>query len=187
MPWSSVQEQHFFHVVPRLLLLLIKFSCLLQIYENAMIAAGLNDDPRPMVSRLNELLTKVLEKHWTQLNTKIKIRCGPSSSSSKTTLINSCNICLFVGTVVWNVEFSAALRDILQGFPMWHFMGWLQLYLPNCDISHLSPDSNIVWILGLAFPSNWHQESKRVQGIWPHAPNLCIPVSLAYSANFSAK
>ncbi|KAJ1097625.1 hypothetical protein NDU88_002742 [Pleurodeles waltl] len=34
-----------------------------QIYENAMITAGLNDDPRPMVSRLNELLTKALEKH----------------------------------------------------------------------------------------------------------------------------
>uniref|UniRef100_A0A8C8VPZ3 Heat shock protein 75 kDa, mitochondrial n=1 Tax=Pelusios castaneus TaxID=367368 RepID=A0A8C8VPZ3_9SAUR len=34
-----------------------------QVYENAMIAAGLNDDPRPMVSRLNELLTKVLEKY----------------------------------------------------------------------------------------------------------------------------
>ncbi|XP_029432250.1 heat shock protein 75 kDa, mitochondrial [Rhinatrema bivittatum] len=34
-----------------------------QIYENAMIAAGLNDDPRPMVNRLNELLTKALEKH----------------------------------------------------------------------------------------------------------------------------
>ncbi|XP_051823691.1 heat shock protein 75 kDa, mitochondrial [Antechinus flavipes] len=34
-----------------------------QIYENAMIAAGLNDDPRPMVGRLNELLTKILEKH----------------------------------------------------------------------------------------------------------------------------
>ncbi|XP_077130716.1 heat shock protein 75 kDa, mitochondrial [Ranitomeya variabilis] len=34
-----------------------------QIYENAMIAAGLNDDPRPMVGRLNELLTKALEKH----------------------------------------------------------------------------------------------------------------------------
>ncbi|XP_074866460.1 heat shock protein 75 kDa, mitochondrial [Carettochelys insculpta] len=34
-----------------------------QIYENAMIAAGLNDDPRPMVSRLNELLTKALEKY----------------------------------------------------------------------------------------------------------------------------
>ncbi|XP_075686573.1 heat shock protein 75 kDa, mitochondrial [Rhinoderma darwinii] len=34
-----------------------------QIYENAMIAAGLNDDPRPMVSRLTELLTKALEKH----------------------------------------------------------------------------------------------------------------------------
>ncbi|XP_078414896.1 heat shock protein 75 kDa, mitochondrial [Cetorhinus maximus] len=32
-----------------------------QIYDNAMIAAGLNDDPRPMVSRLNELLTKALE------------------------------------------------------------------------------------------------------------------------------
>lgn len=29
-----------------------------------MIAAGLNDDPRPMISRLNELLTKALEKHW---------------------------------------------------------------------------------------------------------------------------
>ncbi|XP_069838216.1 heat shock protein 75 kDa, mitochondrial [Dendropsophus ebraccatus] len=34
-----------------------------QIYENAMIAAGLNDDPRPMVGRLTELLTKALEKH----------------------------------------------------------------------------------------------------------------------------
>ncbi|XP_068100294.1 heat shock protein 75 kDa, mitochondrial [Hyperolius riggenbachi] len=34
-----------------------------QIYENAMIAAGLNDDPRPMVGRLNELLTKALEKY----------------------------------------------------------------------------------------------------------------------------
>lgn len=34
-----------------------------QIYENAMIAAGLNDDPRPMVGRLNELLVKALEKH----------------------------------------------------------------------------------------------------------------------------
>ncbi|XP_049624404.1 heat shock protein 75 kDa, mitochondrial [Suncus etruscus] len=32
-----------------------------QIYENAMIAAGLVDDPRPMVSRLNHLLVKVLE------------------------------------------------------------------------------------------------------------------------------
>lgn len=35
-----------------------------QIYDNAMITAGLNDDPRPMISRLNELLTKALEKHW---------------------------------------------------------------------------------------------------------------------------
>ncbi|XP_072550528.1 heat shock protein 75 kDa, mitochondrial [Salminus brasiliensis] len=34
-----------------------------QIYENAMITAGLNDDPRPMISRLNDLLTKALEKH----------------------------------------------------------------------------------------------------------------------------
>lgn len=34
-----------------------------QVYENAMIAAGLNDDPRPTVGRLNELLTKALEKH----------------------------------------------------------------------------------------------------------------------------
>ncbi|KAL2298774.1 hypothetical protein Nmel_014372 [Mimus melanotis] len=34
-----------------------------QIYENAMIAAGLNEDPRPMVNRLNELLTKILEKN----------------------------------------------------------------------------------------------------------------------------
>uniref|UniRef100_A0A4W4HBQ2 Histidine kinase/HSP90-like ATPase domain-containing protein n=1 Tax=Electrophorus electricus TaxID=8005 RepID=A0A4W4HBQ2_ELEEL len=33
------------------------------IYDNAMIAAGLNDDPRPMISRLNDLLTKALEKH----------------------------------------------------------------------------------------------------------------------------
>nr|XP_040046781.1 heat shock protein 75 kDa, mitochondrial-like isoform X3 [Gasterosteus aculeatus aculeatus] len=34
-----------------------------QIYDNAMITAGLNDDPRPMISRLNDLLTKALEKH----------------------------------------------------------------------------------------------------------------------------
>ncbi|XP_061702696.1 heat shock protein 75 kDa, mitochondrial [Syngnathoides biaculeatus] len=34
-----------------------------QIYDNAMIAAGLNDDPRPMISRLNDLLTKALEKY----------------------------------------------------------------------------------------------------------------------------
>ena len=34
-----------------------------QIYENAMIAAGLVDDPRAMVSRLNDLLVKALEKH----------------------------------------------------------------------------------------------------------------------------
>lgn len=35
-----------------------------QIYDNAMITAGLNDDPRPMISRLNQLLTQALEKHW---------------------------------------------------------------------------------------------------------------------------
>lgn len=34
-----------------------------QIYENAMIAAGLLDDPRPMVGRLNHLLVKALERH----------------------------------------------------------------------------------------------------------------------------
>uniref|UniRef100_A0A8C7P006 Heat shock protein 75 kDa, mitochondrial n=1 Tax=Oncorhynchus mykiss TaxID=8022 RepID=A0A8C7P006_ONCMY len=34
-----------------------------QIYDNAMIAAGLNDDPRPMIARLNNLLTRALEKH----------------------------------------------------------------------------------------------------------------------------
>ncbi|KAK2119515.1 TNF receptor-associated protein 1, mitochondrial [Saguinus oedipus] len=34
-----------------------------QIYENAVIAAGLVDDPRAMVGRLNELLVKTLERH----------------------------------------------------------------------------------------------------------------------------
>ncbi|CAG5897785.1 unnamed protein product [Menidia menidia] len=34
-----------------------------QIYDNAMITAGLNDDPRPMISRLNDLLTKALANH----------------------------------------------------------------------------------------------------------------------------
>ncbi|XP_061555778.1 heat shock protein 75 kDa, mitochondrial [Phycodurus eques] len=34
-----------------------------QIYDNAMITAGLNDDPRPMISRLNDLLTKALAKY----------------------------------------------------------------------------------------------------------------------------
>ncbi|XP_039253409.2 heat shock protein 75 kDa, mitochondrial-like [Styela clava] len=33
-----------------------------QLYENAMVSAGLVDDARPMVGRLNNLLTKVLEK-----------------------------------------------------------------------------------------------------------------------------
>lgn len=37
--------------------------CLSQIYDNAMITAGLNDDPRPMISRLNDLLTRAMEKH----------------------------------------------------------------------------------------------------------------------------
>nr|XP_033714096.1 heat shock protein 75 kDa, mitochondrial-like [Tursiops truncatus] len=32
-----------------------------QIYENAVITAGLDDDPRPMVSRLNHLLVKALD------------------------------------------------------------------------------------------------------------------------------
>lgn len=35
-----------------------------KIYDNAMIAAGLNEDPRPMISRLNKLLTQALDKHW---------------------------------------------------------------------------------------------------------------------------
>ncbi|CAK7303162.1 Heat shock protein 75 kDa, mitochondrial [Vulpes lagopus] len=34
-----------------------------QIYTNAMIAAGLVDDPRPMVGHLNHLLAKALERH----------------------------------------------------------------------------------------------------------------------------
>ncbi|KAG8506458.1 Heat shock protein 75 kDa, mitochondrial [Galemys pyrenaicus] len=33
-----------------------------QVYENAMITAGLVDDPRPMVGRLNALLVKALER-----------------------------------------------------------------------------------------------------------------------------
>jgi len=37
--------------------------CVFQIYDNAMIAAGLNDDPRPMIARLTDLLTRALEKH----------------------------------------------------------------------------------------------------------------------------
>lgn len=41
----------------------LMLSSLFQIYENAMIAAGLNEDPRPMVNRLNELLTRILEKN----------------------------------------------------------------------------------------------------------------------------
>ncbi|XP_059834889.1 heat shock protein 75 kDa, mitochondrial [Hypanus sabinus] len=32
-----------------------------QIYDNAMITAGLNDDPRPMITRLNELLSRALD------------------------------------------------------------------------------------------------------------------------------
>ncbi len=35
----------------------------LQIYDNAMIAAGLIDDPRTMLNRMNDLLAKALAKH----------------------------------------------------------------------------------------------------------------------------
>ena len=35
----------------------------LQLFDNAMVTAGLVEDARPMINRLNELLTKVLEKH----------------------------------------------------------------------------------------------------------------------------
>ncbi|XP_002123045.2 heat shock protein 75 kDa, mitochondrial-like [Ciona intestinalis] len=34
-----------------------------QLYDNAMVSAGLFEDARPMVNRLNDLLTKVLQKH----------------------------------------------------------------------------------------------------------------------------
>ena len=34
-----------------------------QIYDNAMISAGLTEDARPMVGRLNNLLAKILESH----------------------------------------------------------------------------------------------------------------------------
>lgn len=53
-------------VVVIVLLVQLQLSTFLktpQIYDNAMIAAGLNDDPRPMIARLNDLLSKALEKH----------------------------------------------------------------------------------------------------------------------------
>lgn len=34
-----------------------------QLYDSAMVSAGLMEDARPMVNRLNDLLTKVLDKH----------------------------------------------------------------------------------------------------------------------------
>ena len=34
-----------------------------QLFDNAMVSAGLLDDARSMVNRLNSLLEKVLEKH----------------------------------------------------------------------------------------------------------------------------
>ena len=34
----------------------------MQLFDNAMIAAGLMDDPRKMLTRINELMTKTLEK-----------------------------------------------------------------------------------------------------------------------------
>lgn len=52
-----------FAPAPLALAAYLTLSSLSQIYENAMIAAGLNEDPRPMVNRLNELLTRILEKN----------------------------------------------------------------------------------------------------------------------------
>ena len=34
-----------------------------QLFDNAMVSAGVSEDPRSMVSRLNTLLEKVLEKY----------------------------------------------------------------------------------------------------------------------------
>ena len=36
--------------------------CTLQVYDNALIAAGLMVDPRRMLTRLNDLLLKTLNK-----------------------------------------------------------------------------------------------------------------------------
>ena len=37
-------------------------SFFFQLFDNSMIAAGLIDDPRRMLNRINDLLTKTLEK-----------------------------------------------------------------------------------------------------------------------------
>ena len=42
---------------------LLQCSFLFQLYDNAMLAAGLIEDPRSMLGRLNELMSKALEKH----------------------------------------------------------------------------------------------------------------------------
>lgn len=39
------------------------FVCVLQLFSNAMVAAGLVDDPRTVVTNMNYLLTLALEKH----------------------------------------------------------------------------------------------------------------------------
>lgn len=36
---------------------------LLQLFSNAMVAAGLVEDPRTVVTNMNDLLTLALEKH----------------------------------------------------------------------------------------------------------------------------
>ena len=46
---------------------LLQCSFLFQLYDNAMLAAGLIEDPRSMLGRLNELMSKALEKHWCPL------------------------------------------------------------------------------------------------------------------------
>jgi len=53
----------------------------LQLYDNAMVSAGLVEDARPMINRLNDLLTSVLAKHWS-LTFYLGQCQRPSSNSS---------------------------------------------------------------------------------------------------------
>ena len=43
---------------------IVTIALYFQLYDNAMVNAGLLDDPRSMVGRLNQLLEKALDKLW---------------------------------------------------------------------------------------------------------------------------
>ena len=64
-----------------------------QLFANAMVSAGLVDDPRTILKSMNEMMALALEKHWK----KIKPNC-PFYFLPNMILFLSCNFLIYADT-----------------------------------------------------------------------------------------